>query len=208
MSSAQELEEEEIIALESIDVEECLTDLLPRAFRARTYFKNTGPELHELIRFAQLAEMKDYHELRLAYIEEIVMPLIMRAEALQDRARNSTSEYVGTPGEAIELEIAIVFVKSWEDPMFGTKYVTIAEDENGNSVKYWGAYNIFDPIDAEVQKLELNPDVMPADYGKRKAQKGDHIKLRASVSHHEPYQGVKGTFIKRPRKILLTKRHE
>jgi hypothetical protein len=92
-------------------------------------------------------------------------------------AESAEREYVGEVGEKkFHVEGTIVFSTSW-DTDYGTTYLTLLRDANGNSIKY---------------------------KGKPLGHKGDVVSMIASVKAQEVYKGEKQTIVNRPRNITVT----
>ena len=98
------------------------------------------------------------------------------AFAVIDRieAARANSQHLGAVGDKVTLTITVERVIVLET-QFGTNYITIARDEQGNAVTYKGRINIGD--------------------------KGDTNTIKASVKEHTVYNGIKQTAIQRPKII-------
>lgn len=106
-----------------------------------------------------------------------------------------TSEFVGTVGEKIEIELKIVFRK-YVSSQFGGSTMLIMVDENGNVVK---TFTNASWLDEEV-KDETGT------YFRQNVIKGDKIKLVGTVSKHDDsYNNEKSTILKRPKLIEVMK---
>lgn len=88
------------------------------------------------------------------------------------RAANAASGFVGAVGDKVTLTLTVERIIVI-DGYYGTNYITIARDEQGNVVTYKGR----------------------ADLG----GKGDTVTVKTSVKEHTLYNGVKQTVIQRPK---------
>lgn len=88
------------------------------------------------------------------------------------RAANAASGFVGAVGDKITLTLTVERIIVI-DGYYGTDYITIARDEQGNVVTYKGRANL--------------------------GGKGDTATVKASVKEHTLYNGVKQTVIQRPK---------
>lgn len=89
-------------------------------------------------------------------------------------AARANSQHIGHVGDKVTLTITVERVIVL-DTQFGTNYITIARDEQGNAITYKGRTNIGD-------KAETNT-------------------IKASVKEHTVYNGIKQTVIQRPKII-------
>jgi hypothetical protein len=106
-----------------------------------------------------------------------------------------TSEFVGTVGEKIEIELKIVFRK-YVSSQFGGSTMLIMVDENGNVVKTFTNASWLDE--------EVKDDT--GSYFRQNVIKGDKIKLVGTVSKHDDsYNNEKSTILKRPKLIEVMK---
>lgn len=103
-------------------------------------------------------------------------------QAADEAARKAVSQYVGQPGDRVELELQVTRVASFEQRPFGrtwgspvTRYVVTLRDMSTGNVFVWFA-----------------------DY--RRVQ-GDRLKVRATVKEHKDYQGERQTTIYRVKEI-------
>jgi hypothetical protein len=92
-------------------------------------------------------------------------------------AESAERDYVGEVGEKkFQVEGTIIFSTSW-DTDYGTTFLTLLRDADGNSIKY---------------------------KGKPLGQKGDTVSMIATIKAHEIYKGEKQTIVNRPRNIVVT----
>jgi len=89
-------------------------------------------------------------------------------------AARANSQHIGAVGDKVTLTITVERIIVLET-QFGTNYITIARDEQGNAITYKGRINIGD--------------------------KGDTNTVKASVKEHTVYNGIKQTAILRPKII-------
>lgn len=87
-------------------------------------------------------------------------------------AARANSQHLGAVGDKVTLTITVERVIVLET-QFGTNYITIARDEQGNAVTYKGRVDI--------------------------GNKGDTNTITASVKDHTVYNGIKQTVIQRPK---------
>ena len=87
-------------------------------------------------------------------------------------AARATSQHVGNVGDKITLTITVENIIVFES-QFGTSYITIARDEQGNAIVYKGRTDI--------------------------GNKGDTNTIKASVKEHTLYNGIKQTIVQRPK---------
>jgi hypothetical protein len=87
-------------------------------------------------------------------------------------AARANSQHIGAVGDKVTLTITVERIIVLES-QFGTNYITIARDEQGNAITYKGLTNIGD--------------------------KGDTNTVKASVKEHTVYNGIKQTVIQRPK---------
>jgi len=89
-------------------------------------------------------------------------------------ATRLTSEYIGNVGDKVTLTITIDRIVKIEG-YYGTNYINIARDEQGNVLTYKGLTDI--------------------------GLKGETKTIKASVKEHTLYDGVKQTIIQRPKVV-------
>jgi hypothetical protein len=89
-------------------------------------------------------------------------------------AARATSQHIGTVGDKITLTITVERIIVLES-QFGTTFITLARDEQGNTIFYKGRTNI--------------------------GSKGDTSTIKAAVKEHTEYSGVKQTVIQRPKLV-------
>lgn len=105
-----------------------------------------------------------------------------------------TSEFVGTVGEKIEIELKIVFRK-YVSSRFGGSTMLVMVDENDNVVKTFTNASWLDE--------EVKDDT--GSYIRQNVIKGDKIKISGLVGKHETYNEEKSTILKRPKLIEVMK---
>lgn len=91
-------------------------------------------------------------------------------------AARATSQYIGAVGDKVTLTITVERIIVLES-QFGTNFITIARDEQGNAITYKGRTDI--------------------------GGKGDTNIIKASIKEHTEYNGVKQTVIQRPKMMAL-----
>lgn len=100
-------------------------------------------------------------------------------KAAQRRAewakRDAGSQHVGTVGERQSFTFNVTIVSSW-DSMYGTTYLHVCRDADGNIIIYKGS-NCWNA--------------------------GDKITCMAKVKEHSEREGVKQTIIQRPTKVTV-----
>jgi len=95
--------------------------------------------------------------------------------AALDRAEVArlTSKHIGAVGDKVTLTITVERIVVLKSEFYGDNYITIATDEQGNTIVYKGRTDI--------------------------GGKGDTCTIKASVKDHTEYNGVKQTLIQRPK---------
>jgi hypothetical protein len=88
-------------------------------------------------------------------------------------AARANSQHLGAIGDKVSLTITIEHIIVIEG-FYGTTFITIASDEQGNAITYKGA-------------------------GRTIGCKGETLTIKASVKEHTVYNGVKQTVIQRPK---------
>jgi hypothetical protein len=107
-----------------------------------------------------------------------VLSMIDRAaKRIDDRAaarveKAATAKHIGAVGERCDFGLRIVFVTSYET-QYGTTFVHVMEDADGNVVVYKGSKPI--------------------------GQKDDAIKIKATIKAHDRRDGIAQTIISRPK---------
>ena len=103
------------------------------------------------------------------------------------------SEYIGTVGEKIELELTVVFRKH-VDSAFGGTNMLIMVDDNDNVVKtFTNASWLYEEIEDET-----------GFYTRHKVIKGDRIKIKGTIKKHDnSYKDEKATILSRPKLIEI-----
>jgi hypothetical protein len=87
-------------------------------------------------------------------------------------AARANSQHIGAVGDKITLTITVECIIVLES-QFGTTFITLARDEQGNTIFYKGRVNI--------------------------GSNGDTNTVKASVKEHTVYNGIKQTVIQRPK---------
>jgi hypothetical protein len=87
-------------------------------------------------------------------------------------AARANSQHIGAVGDKVTLTITVERIIVLET-IYGTNYITIARDEQGNAITYKGRTDI--------------------------GNKGDTNTIKAAVKEHTVYNGVKQTVIQRPK---------
>jgi hypothetical protein len=87
----------------------------------------------------------------------------------------ANSQHIGAVGDKLTFNITVERIIVLES-IYGTNFITIANDEHGNAITYKGRSNI--------------------------GNKGDTVTIKASVKEHTEYNGVKQTVVQRPKKVL------
>lgn len=85
----------------------------------------------------------------------------------------ANSKHIGAVGDKVTLTLTIEHIIAIEG-FYGTTYITIAHDEQGNAITYKGA-------------------------GRTIGRKGETLRIKASVKDHTEYNGIKQTVIQRPK---------
>lgn len=98
-----------------------------------------------------------------------------KAQAAEWAAQDAKSSWIGEVGMRCQFTFNVTIVTSW-DGMYGTTYLHVCRDDNGNIIIYKGS----NPWNA-----------------------GDKITCMAKVKAHELREGVKQTVIQRPTKVTV-----
>lgn len=107
------------------------------------------------------------------------------AERAEQKAKeDAASGHIGAVDERRSFDLTVTFIASF-DGRFGTTYIHGFKDEAGNIVIHKGS-----PIWVEVE----------VDTRDRKLEKGDKVRLTATIKEHGEREGVKQTIITRPSK--------
>ena len=88
-------------------------------------------------------------------------------------AARINSQHIGEVGDKVTLTITVERIVVLKSEFYGDNYITIATDEQGNTIVYKGRTDI--------------------------GGKGDTCTIKASVKDHTEYNGVKQTLIQRPK---------
>jgi hypothetical protein len=100
----------------------------------------------------------------------------------QYRAEALSKVHVGTVGERRDFDLTVKFV-TYFDTQWGTTWVFVMEDADGNVVVYKGSGHLYN---ADGQS----------------ATKGDKVVVKASIKEHSERDGVKQTIIARPKQKI------
>lgn len=100
----------------------------------------------------------------------------------QYRAEALTKVHVGTVGERRDFDLTVKFTTSY-DTQFGTTWVFVMEDTEGNVVVYKGSAWLYNAA-------------------KNMVEKGDTVSLKATIKEHGERDGVKQTIIARPKQKI------
>lgn len=98
-----------------------------------------------------------------------------KAQEAEWAKKDAASQHVGTVGERQFFEFNVTIVSSW-DGMYGTTYLHVCRDRDGNIIIYKGS---------------------------RPWKAGDKITCMAKVKEHGDREGVKQTVIQRPTKVTI-----
>ena len=90
-------------------------------------------------------------------------------------AARANSQHIGNVGDKVTLTITVERIVVLKSEFYGDNYITIARDEQGNTITYKGRTNI--------------------------GGKGDVNTIKASVKEHTVYNGIKQTVIQRPKLV-------
>ena len=88
-------------------------------------------------------------------------------------AARANSQHIGAVGDKVTLTITVERIVVLKSEFYGDNYITIARDEQGNTITYKGRVDI--------------------------GSKGDTNTIKASVKEHTVYNGIKQTVIQRPK---------
>lgn len=102
-----------------------------------------------------------------------------RAEWAAKRAAEAAkSEYVGEAGKRMAVVAKVVHVITLESEDYGTSWIHLLDDANGNRLVYKGTAYV--------------------------GNVGDSVTMMAAVKEHRVYEGCKQTILARPTKIVVT----
>ena len=90
-------------------------------------------------------------------------------------AARANSQHIGNVGDKVTLTITVERIVVLKSEFYGDNYITIARDEQGNTITYKGRVNL--------------------------GEKGDTNTVKASVKEHTVYNGIKQTVIQRPKLV-------
>jgi hypothetical protein len=107
---------------------------------------------------------------RQAEAAESCFAVIDRTEAAR-----ANSQYVGAVGDKVTLTITVERIVVLKSEYYGDNYITIARDEQGNTITYKGRVNL--------------------------GKKGDTSTIKATVCAHTVYNGIKQTTVQRPKLV-------
>lgn len=144
----------------------------------RIYVENVEGKQEDIISsiVAKLVQYGNISEKQATLIAKLLSDIADRprrdAQAAAERAAAvAKSDYVGTIGQRIEFDLTVTFCASFET-QYGIMYVHNMTDAAGNVVVYKGA---------------------------RIAQRGDKVKMVATVKAHNLYRDIKQTVVSRPK---------
>lgn len=93
------------------------------------------------------------------------------------RQKNASSAFVGQVGDKVEMTITVERIIVLQSQFYGTNYITIARDQNGNVITYKGLSDL--------------------------GAEGDTNTIKATIKGHEMYNGVAQTSIQRPKVLQM-----
>jgi len=122
----------------------------------------------------KLVKYGSISEKQTAFLHSLVSKIDARASVEAARAVvAATSVYVGTVGARVTMDLTVRAVPSF-DSMYGLCYISICGDAAGNTVVYRGA--------------------------KPLADRGETVKVLATIKAHDEYKGERQTIIARPKR--------
>ena len=92
-----------------------------------------------------------------------------RFESPKAEVVESKSQWIGEVGKRLVVKGKIVFTKLIGYSEWGSKYITIVEDDAGNQIKAW----------------------------KYLGEKGEDVEIKGTIKEHDEFEGVKGTVLTR-----------
>ena len=92
-----------------------------------------------------------------------------RFESPKAEVVESKSQWIGEVGKRLVVKGKIVFTKLIGYSEWGSKYITIVEDDVGNQIKAW----------------------------KYLGEKGEDVEIKGTIKEHDEFEGVKGTVLTR-----------
>jgi len=124
----------------------------------------------KLVKYGAISEAQN--DLIAKLLKQIAERATVDAARAEARAQAvATSNHVGTVGERVDMILTVQTVLSF-DTQFGTMFVNITSDANGNVVVYKGS---------------------------NKWEKGKTITAKVTIKEHEEYKGMKQTMVARPK---------
>lgn len=148
-------------------------------------------------RAKRMAKKIEEHEAKLAEQRAINDAIKAKEEARKaeietERAKaRETSQYVGSIGDKITVEVTFVFEASFET-QFGTQHIYTFRDDEGNTLVWKTSAFLW---------YEVGNKETPV-------CKGDKIRLTASIKDHSEYRGERQTILQRVRKLELVSSKE
>jgi hypothetical protein len=140
-----------------------------QATLAIEWAQNLAGELNEYQHNIQLLAASGAIEYRSAgYAASILAGYLRTVTSPKEKTERPVSQFVGAPGQAIDLNVTLKYVTETNGRFPGFMY--LLNDEHGNTIKWFTTLDI-----------------------KRKV--GDTMKMCCKVKGHEEYKGVKGTIV-------------
>lgn len=157
-----------------------------------SFFDKMRDALHD---YGSLTEKQ--HAAVLAMIERAEKRVAERAE--KRAAEAAASQWVGTVGERIEITAKIVHIHEMEGD-YGMSYITVMKDADDNTIVQKGA--------SIKQKREFKNQWGDTEVGSFDCDKGDTVRLKATVKDHSVRDGVKQTVICRAKALEIINTEE
>jgi hypothetical protein len=148
--------------------------------------------------FPDLTKRQSIFRLTIAAIQQLVeegsISIPEKVEVIEEPVvEKKTSEFVGTVGGKIELDLEVVY-RTFVNNMFGGSTLLIMVDKDGNVFKtFTNASWLYEPI------TDVNEGLV------KRVVKGDKIKIAGLVAKHDIYNEEKSTILKRPKLIEVMK---
>jgi hypothetical protein len=140
-----------------------------QSVKAIEWAQNLEGELNEYQHNIKLMAASGAIEFRSAtYAASIIGGYLRTINEPHVKTERPVSNYVGTPGQAIDLVVTLKYITETNGRFPG--YMYIFNDSNGNAIKWFTTMDI-------------------------KREVGDIMKMNCKVKTHDEYKGVKGTIV-------------
>ena len=160
------------------------------------------------------AKLEAQREARIAKKEAEKQAEIEKAQAEEEARQKriaeekAKSEYIGQVGDKIDMVVTVAFKTSYEFPSFrgyGTTEMMVygLKDENGNLL-VWKTTSGYLAIEKERWNTDHTKSIIESIH----AQKGDKIRIKATIKDHAEYKDQKQTIVTRVKTIEIIEQAE